>query len=175
MIFYVSAYGANTPELIGAPWIHGLNGGGGEHDLYVPIQNFIGNTLLVGTTRCGKTRALELWAEMAISLGYMVIVPDPKGDQGLEASLVAAPLCQASCRLRNLDFKLRGYNEDEVFRGIYRTSASQAIDPWRPNDTNGRGRFERQLPYVEELDEKENGEHSWSIGSKREAPPGLGR
>ena len=82
--------GANTPELIGAPWIHGLNGGGGEHDLYVPIQNFIGNTLLVGTTRCGKTRALELWAEMAISLGYMVIVLDPKGDQGLEASLVAA-------------------------------------------------------------------------------------
>ena len=82
--------GANTPEYIGAPWIHGLNGGGGEESLYVPIQNFIGNTLLVGTTRCGKTRCLELWAEMAISLGYTVIVFDPKGDQGFEASLVAA-------------------------------------------------------------------------------------
>ena len=82
--------GANTPEYIGAPWIHGLNGGGGEEDLYVPIQNFIGNTLLVGTTRCGKTRCLELWAEMAINLNYTVIVFDPKGDQGFEASLVAA-------------------------------------------------------------------------------------
>lgn len=82
--------GANTAEYIGAPWIHGLNGGGGEEDLYVPIQNFIGNTLLVGTTRCGKTRCLELWAEMAINLGYTVIVIDPKGDQGFEASLVAA-------------------------------------------------------------------------------------
>jgi len=89
--------GANTPEFIGAPWIHGLNGGGGEDDLYVPIQNFIGNTLLVGTTRCGKTRCLELWAEMAIALGYVVIVLDPKGDQDFEASLVAA--CKQSKRV----------------------------------------------------------------------------
>lgn len=80
--------GANTPEYIGAPWIHGLNGD--EKDLYVPIQNLIGNTLLAGTTRCGKTRFLELIAEMAIELGYTVILIDPKGDQPLEASLKAA-------------------------------------------------------------------------------------
>lgn len=80
--------GANTPEYIGAPWIHGLNGD--EEDLYVPIQNLIGNTLLVGTTRCGKTRLLELIAEMAIELGYTVISIDPKGDQPFEASLRAA-------------------------------------------------------------------------------------
>lgn len=88
--------GANTPEFIGAPWIHGLNGAGGEEDLRVPIQNFIGNTLLVGTTRCGKTRALELWAAMAIDLNYTVIVVDPKGDQGFEKSLVEA--CENSGR-----------------------------------------------------------------------------
>jgi conjugal transfer pilus assembly protein TraD len=35
----------------------------------VPIQNFVGNSLLLGTTRCGKTRMLELIVEMAISLG----------------------------------------------------------------------------------------------------------
>ncbi len=80
--------GANTPEYIGAPWIHGLNGG--EEELFVPIQNLIGNSLLVGTTRCGKTRMLELMAEMAIELGYCVISIDPKGDQPFETSLKAA-------------------------------------------------------------------------------------
>ncbi len=80
--------GANTAEYIGAPWIHGLNGA--EEELYVPIQNLIGNTLLVGTTRCGKTRFLELIAEMAIELGYTVICIDPKGDQPFDASLRAA-------------------------------------------------------------------------------------
>jgi PAS domain S-box-containing protein len=90
-------------------------------------------------------------------------------------ALLFIPLCQASCRLRNLNFKLRGHNENELFRGIYRTSASEAIYPWRPNDTNGRGGFERQLPYVEELDEKENGGQGWSIGRKGEAAPGLDR
>jgi conjugal transfer pilus assembly protein TraD len=86
--------GANTPEYIGAPWIHGLNGG--EEALYVPIQNLIGNTLLVGTTRCGKTRFLELIAGMAIELGYTVIVIDPKGDQAFDESLRAA--CRRSGR-----------------------------------------------------------------------------
>ena len=80
--------GANTVEYIGAPWIHGVNGS--EEDLYVPIQNLIGNTLLIGTTRCGKTRFLELIAEMAIELGYTVISIDPKGDQPYETSLKAA-------------------------------------------------------------------------------------
>lgn len=82
------AVGANTPEYIGAPWIHGVNVT--EEELYVPIQNLIGNSLLVGTTRCGKTRFLELVAEMAINLGYTVICIDPKGDQPFEASLRAA-------------------------------------------------------------------------------------
>lgn len=89
--------GANTAEYIGAPWIHGLNGS--EEDLYVPIQNLIGNTLLVGTTRCGKTRFLELIAEMAIELGYTVICIDPKGDQPLETSLKAA--CKQAGRERD--------------------------------------------------------------------------
>ena len=80
--------GGNTEGYIGAPWIHGLNGG--EEELYVPIQNLIGNTLLVGTTRCGKTRFLELIAEMAIELGYCVITIDPKGDREFEESLKAA-------------------------------------------------------------------------------------
>ena len=89
--------GANTAGYIGAPWIHGLDGQ--ENDLYVPIQNLIGNTLLVGTTRCGKTRFLELIAEMAIELGYTVISIDPKGDQPYELSLRAA--CKQAGRERD--------------------------------------------------------------------------
>jgi len=80
--------GANTPEYIGSPWLHGLNGA--ECEIFVPIQNLIGNTLLVGTNRCGKTRLLELVAEMAIELGYTVFVIDPKGDHELEKSILAA-------------------------------------------------------------------------------------
>lgn len=57
---------------------------GSEENLYVPIQNLIGNTLLIGTTRCGKTRFLELITEMAIELEYTVISIDPKGDQPFE-------------------------------------------------------------------------------------------
>lgn len=80
--------GANTPGYIGAPWIHGLDAG--EEDLYVPVQNFIGNSLLLGTTRCGKTRMLELIAEMAIQMGHAVIIIDPKGDVGMQATCKTA-------------------------------------------------------------------------------------
>lgn len=80
--------GANTPEYIGAPWIHGVNPS--EEDLYVPVHAFVGNTLLLGTTRCGKTRFLELIVEMAIQLDYTVICIDPKGDQPFELSMRTA-------------------------------------------------------------------------------------
>ena len=85
---------ANTKEYIGAPWIHGVNVT--EEDLFVPIQNLIGNSILVGTTRCGKTRFLELIAEMAIVLDYTVIIIDPKGDQPFEESILAA--CKQASR-----------------------------------------------------------------------------
>jgi len=88
---------ANTPGYIGAPWIHGLDGT--EHEIYVPIQNLIGNTLLVGTTRCGKTRFIELIAIMAIELDYTVIIIDPKGDQELEESVRLA--CQRAGRTKD--------------------------------------------------------------------------
>jgi conjugal transfer pilus assembly protein TraD len=86
--------GANTKDYIGAPWIHGLNAS--EDDLYVPVQTFIGNTLLVGTNRCGKTRFLELICVMAIEMGYTVVLIDPKGDQPFETSLRVA--CKRSGR-----------------------------------------------------------------------------
>lgn len=73
--------GANTAEFIGAPWIHGVNVE--EEDLYVPIQNMIGNTLLLGTTRCGKAQPLDAkvhtpqgWRLMGdIKVGDSVSIP----------------------------------------------------------------------------------------------------
>lgn len=112
--------GANTPEFIGAPWIHGVNAG--EEDLYVPIHNLIGNTLLVGTTRCGKTRMIELVAEMAIMLGYTVIMMDPKGDSELERSLKIAA-------------KYAGRERDYVRMHLAFPNESIRIDPLK-NYTN---------------------------------------
>lgn len=106
--------GAIAPEYIGAPWIHGLEPR--ETDLYVPVQNWIGNTLLVGTTRCGKTRKLELIAQMAIQSGYCVVCIDPKGDQPFEASLIAA------CRHANRQ-------SDYVRLHLAFPSESSRIDP----------------------------------------------
>lgn len=84
-------------EYVGLPWIHGLEPQ--ERDIYVQVDHFIGNTLILGTTRCGKTRALELIAEMAIASGYTVISIDPKGDKEYEKSLRAA--CKACGRMND--------------------------------------------------------------------------
>jgi conjugal transfer pilus assembly protein TraD len=89
--------GALTNDYIGAPWIHGVEPK--EEDIYVPIEHFVGNTLILGTTRCGKTRMLELIVEMAISMGYTVISIDPKGDQAYEHSMVEA--CRVAGRMES--------------------------------------------------------------------------
>lgn len=86
--------GANASDVIGAPWIHGVSPD--EDDLFVLVSAFVGNTLITGTTRCGKTRFLELIAKMAISLGYCVIAIDPKGDQPYEQTIIDA--CKAASR-----------------------------------------------------------------------------
>lgn len=85
---------ALSSDYVGAPWIHGVEPN--ERDMYVPLQNFIGNTLILGTTRCGKTRMIEIIVEQAIMMGHTVIMLDPKGDQALEASIKAA--CKAAGR-----------------------------------------------------------------------------
>jgi conjugal transfer pilus assembly protein TraD len=86
--------GALDPKTIGQPWIHGLDPR--EVDLYEPSDNWIGNTILVGVPRCGKTRFLELVAASAIELGDCVIVVDPKGDQPFELTIRNA--CERSGR-----------------------------------------------------------------------------
>ncbi len=75
----------------GAYWIHGL---APENNLYSELSHLVGHTLIVGTTRVGKTRLLDLLIAQAIFRGETVIIIDPKGDHALARNARAA--CEAS-------------------------------------------------------------------------------
>lgn len=64
----------------GACWVHGL---APEEDLFSELANLVGHTLIVGSTRVGKTRMFDLLIAQAIFRGETVIIIDPKGDHGL--------------------------------------------------------------------------------------------
>ena len=74
----------------GAYWIHGL---APENDLYSELSHLVGHTLIVGTTRVGKTRLFDLLIAQAIFRGETVIIIDPKGDHALARNARAA--CEA--------------------------------------------------------------------------------
>ena len=76
--------------LDGSYWIHGLDE---ETDKYIEISSLVGHTLLVGTTRVGKTRMMELLIGQAIIRGEAVIIIDPKGDHALAEN--ARRICEA--------------------------------------------------------------------------------
>ncbi len=83
----------NECHLDGAYWIHGLDK---ETDRFMDIANLVGHTLLVGTTRVGKTRMMELLIGQAIIRNETVIIIDPKGDHALaeNARLICAAMGQ---------------------------------------------------------------------------------
>ncbi len=62
----------------GDPAIHGV--GLDEADIWMDIADRVGHTLVLGTTRVGKTRLAELLITQDIRRGEVVIVFDPKGD-----------------------------------------------------------------------------------------------
>ncbi len=74
----------------GAYWLHGL---AKEEDAYADLSNLVGHTLIVGTTRVGKTRLFDLLIAQAICRGEPVIIIDPKGDHGLAHN--ARKVCEA--------------------------------------------------------------------------------
>jgi len=80
----------NERHLDGAYWIHGLDK---ETDRFMDIANLVGHTLLVGTTRVGKTRMMELLIGQAIIRNETVIIIDPKGDHALAEN--AKRICAA--------------------------------------------------------------------------------
>ncbi|EOF5506060.1 type IV conjugative transfer system coupling protein TraD [Salmonella enterica] len=69
------------PPVGGNPWMHGVELK--ECEVTLPLSERPGHTLVLGTTRVGKTRLAELLATQDIRRGEMVIVFDPKGDADL--------------------------------------------------------------------------------------------
>jgi conjugal transfer pilus assembly protein TraD len=86
----VRTLGKAAQQTEGAYWIHGL---APESDLYSELAHLVGHTLIVGTTRVGKTRIFDLLIAQAIFRGETVIIIDPKGDHALARNARAA--CEA--------------------------------------------------------------------------------
>jgi conjugal transfer pilus assembly protein TraD len=69
------------PSLGGSRELHGVEPN--EDDIYFDIGERVGHTLVLGTTRVGKTRLAEVIITQDIARGDTVIVFDPKGDADL--------------------------------------------------------------------------------------------
>ncbi|MCG7953145.1 MAG: type IV conjugative transfer system coupling protein TraD [Candidatus Thiodiazotropha endolucinida] len=69
------------PAVGGKPALHAVEPD--EQDVWMDIGERVGHTLVLGTTRVGKTRLAELLITQDIRRGDVVIVFDPKGDAGL--------------------------------------------------------------------------------------------
>ena len=97
-------------------WIHGV--GEEEEPVTMPLGNLNGQSLVVGTTRAGKTRFLDLMIMQAIGRGESVVIVDPKGDKDLENSAVRA------CRL---------YGKSELFARFHPAFPEDSckIDPMK--------------------------------------------
>ena len=73
-------------EAGGSPLLHGIERD--ERNIWMNLDERNGHTLVLGTTRVGKTRLLEVLATQDISRGDTVIVFDPKGDAELLQRIV---------------------------------------------------------------------------------------
>lgn len=69
------------PPVGGLPRLHGIEPH--EVDVSLPLRERVGHTLVLGTTRCGKTRLAEIFITQDIRRGEVCIVFDPKGDPEL--------------------------------------------------------------------------------------------
>lgn len=69
------------PPVGGLAHLHGIEPH--EVDVTLPLSERVGHTLVLGTTRVGKTRLAELLITQDIRRGEVCIVFDPKGDADL--------------------------------------------------------------------------------------------
>ncbi|HSH30925.1 MAG TPA: type IV conjugative transfer system coupling protein TraD [Thiohalobacter sp.] len=69
------------PPVGGSPYLHAVEPQ--EIDIWMPLAERNGHTLVLGTTRVGKTRLAEILVTQDIRRGDAVIVFDPKGDAEL--------------------------------------------------------------------------------------------
>lgn len=71
------------PPVGGAPEIHAVGMYESEHNILMDIAERVGHTLVLGTTRVGKTRLAEIFITQDIRRGDATFVFDPKGDADL--------------------------------------------------------------------------------------------
>ncbi len=76
-----SAASSPPAGLGGDPALHGVEPR--EEAIWMDLSERVGHTLVLGTTRVGKTRLAELLITQDIRRGEVVIVFDPKGDADL--------------------------------------------------------------------------------------------
>lgn len=76
------------PDLGGSPVLHGV-GSLEERPVKMRQSSRSGHMIVMGTTRVGKTRLLEMLATQDIHAGHITIVVDPKGDAELMLRLYA--------------------------------------------------------------------------------------
>lgn len=69
------------PSVGGTPALHAVEPD--EEDVWMDLGERVGHTLVLGTTRVGKTRLAEILITQDIRRGDVVIVFDPKGDADL--------------------------------------------------------------------------------------------
>ena len=100
----------------GAYWLHGL---AKESDIYADLGNLVGHTLIVGTTRVGKTRILDLLIAQAIVRGEPVIIIDPEGRS------------RAWQRMREKSVMALGQGERFIYFHPAHPEKSACIDPLR--------------------------------------------
>jgi len=98
---------APLPPVGGDPALHGVEPK--EGSVYMSLSARAGHTLVLGTTRVGKTRLCELLVTQDIHRGEVVIVFDPKGDAELMKRIWAE--VKRAGRERDLYFFHLGYPE----------------------------------------------------------------
>jgi conjugative coupling factor TraD (TOL family) len=78
------------PPVGGSPALHAVGLWEGESEVFTPLANRVGHVVVIGTTRVGKSRLLEVLVTQDIQrAGNVIIVFDPKGDAGLLRRIVA--------------------------------------------------------------------------------------
>ncbi|WIX33240.1 type IV conjugative transfer system coupling protein TraD [Salinicola sp. JS01] len=75
------------PPVGGRPALHAVEWK--EHDVWMPLGERVGHTLVEGTTRVGKTRLAEILITQDIRRGDITICFDPKGDADLMMRMYA--------------------------------------------------------------------------------------
>ena len=95
------------PPVGGSSWLHGVDPR--EENVYLPLKDRTGHTLVLGTTQVGKTRMLEVAVTQDIRRGEAVVVFDPKGDADLLRAVHDA--CRAGGRADDFLLFHLGYPE----------------------------------------------------------------